>query len=490
MSLRELAKEYLTKEVYQTPLGIMKLMAAALQPKEGRILEICGGSEDFLLRASALMPKKGEEELLYIENWTGREDTSNGRENWLFCGPKEKIREFMGQDEETEQFDFIFMNAPFGYTKSEGKHTRRRLESLFLEQTVKCLAENGRGAVIVPNGLLTRTSGEDVALRKKFVEEYEVEQIILLPLSSFLPVAEVSTGILVFSKEKGEGITRIIDLRSEENLKELDKAYRKAKPICVLNRATLAEHRYVLSGEAYVSSKLDDRARMNRERTLKRQLNKLLAHIPSTHENENGQIGMFPCQRGILSRRNVIREILECEYGLLECEMLKIAEKEKWPEIEGGAFFDLKSGKRWDEAEKDGPYRVYGAMGVQGTAKTTSMEEDTALLIGRVGSYCGAVYKAWSKGFVSDNVMIANGKDGQVEEDFLMLLLKAAHFNAEKRGSVQPYITKEVVLKKAYRLPALERQQAFLKEHEELFKRLQIQEQEVEELSTELEKMV
>lgn len=489
MSLRELTKEYLTKEIYQTPLGIMKLMAAALQPKEGRILEICGESEDFLLRASALMPKKSEDELLYIENWTGREDTSTGRENWLFCGPKEKVREVMGQDEETEQFDYIFMNVPFGYTKSEGKHTRRRLESLFLEQAVKCLSENGRCAVIVPNGLLTRTSGEDIALRKRFVEEYEVEQVILLPLSSFLPIAEVSTGILVFSKEKREGITRIVDLRREENLSELAGAYQKAKPLCVLNRTILAEHQYSLSGEAYVSNVVDDRTIMNRERALKKQLKKLQAHIPSTYENENGQIGIFPCQRGILNRRNTLRDILECEYGLLECEMQKTAAKEKWQETEGGTFFSLKSGKRWDEAEKDGPYRVYGAMGVQGTAKTTSMEEDTALLIGRVGSYCGAVYKAWSKGFVSDNVMIANGKEDLVEEDFLMLLLKAAHFNAKKRGSVQPYITKEIVLKKSYPLPALERQQAFLKEHAELFERLKTQEQEVEELSTELEKM-
>lgn len=487
MSLRELTKEYLTKAVYQTPLGIMKLMAAALEPKEGRVLDICGGSEDFLLRSGAIKPEKEEGELLFIENWTGEEDTSEGRENWLFCGPKEKIREYLKAEPEEEVFDFIFMNPPFGYMKGEGKTARQRLESQFLDQVADCLAPNGRCAAVVPNGLLTRTSGEDVALRKKFIEEYQVEQVILLPLASFLPVAEVSTGILVFSKGQGEGITRIFDLRKEENLKELANAYRKAEPVCVLNRAVLAEHRYILSGETYVSSRLDDHARMNRERNLKRRLNKLLAHIPSTHENENGQIGMFPCQRGMLNRRNVLREILECEYGLLECELMKYAEKEKWPETEGSTFFALKSGKRWDEAEKDGPYRVYGAAGVQGTAKTTSMEGDTALLIGRVGSYCGAVYKAWSKGFVSDNVMVVHGKAGQVEEDFLMLLLKAAHFNAEKRGSVQPYITKEIVLKKNYRLPDAERQKKFLAVHEELFQRLKAQEKEIEELSTELE---
>lgn len=57
------------------------------------------------------------------------------------------------------------------------------------------------------------------------------------------------------------------------------------------------------------------------------------------------------------------------------------------------------SGQRLDEEEKDGPYRVYGAAGVQGSARTATMKEEQAILIGRVGSYCGAVYKAWTKGF-------------------------------------------------------------------------------------------
>lgn len=181
--------------------------------------------------------------------------------------------------------------------------------------------------------------------------------------------------------------------------------------------------------------------------------------------------------------------MIDCEYGLLECELLRASEKEKWPEAEGSTFLRLWSGKRWDESEKDGPYRVYGAAGIQGTAKRSSMESDTAVLIGRVGSYCGAVYKAWSKGFVSDNVMLVGGKDGKVEENFLILLLRAAHFNAEKRGSVQPYITKNIVLKRRYRLPDAERQRSFLKSHEDLYESIKRKEQEIEELFVEAEKM-
>ena len=67
MALRELTKEYLTKAVYHTPLEIVRLMAEALTLQEGTVLDLCGGSEDFLLRAAAMKQKKSEEELLIFE---------------------------------------------------------------------------------------------------------------------------------------------------------------------------------------------------------------------------------------------------------------------------------------------------------------------------------------------------------------------------------------------------------------------------------------
>ncbi len=488
MSLRELTKEYLTKAAYHTPLPIMTLMAAALNAKEGSILDVCGGSEEFLLRAAAIKEKKGEEELLAIENWTGIEETSGGRENLLLCGPKEKLKAAFRKKEKEKLFDYVLMNPPFGYTKGEAKSGGTRLESQFLNQALNCLKESGRCAAIVPNGLLTRTSGEDQALRQRFVEECHVEQVILLPINSFLPFAEVRTGILIFSREKGDGITKLYDFRKMDQVEQLTKAYQENQPACVLNRTTLAQHQYILSSEEYLKdNQVDIQELTKRERVLNRRLERLLTEIPSINENETGQIGMFPCFYGIQNRRNTFREILDCEYGLLECELLKAAEKEKWPKAEGSTFLGLKSGKRWDDAEKDGPYRVYGAVGVQGTAKTPSMEEETAVLIGRVGFYCGLVYKAWTKGFVSDNVMLARAVSGRAEEDFLILLLKTAHFNLEKRGSVQPYITKDMVLKRKYPLPEPERQRAFLKKYEALFEKIREQEQEVEELSVKAE---
>ena len=422
MALRELTKEYLTKAVYHTPLEIVRLMAEALPIGEGTVLDICGGSEDFLLRAAAMKQKKSEEELLIFENWTGTEDTSDGRENLLICGPTDKAADHLkkkkGKKSEEKTFDAVLMNPPFGYTKGE-KKGRVRLESQFLTQAADCVAENGHCAAVVPGGLLNRTAVEDVELRKRFVEKFHVEQVILLPISAFLPYAEVRTGIFIFAKEKGDGMTRFYDLRKvePENRKLLPEIYQRSEPVCVLNRTTLSEHQYILSTEEYLGAeKADERALISRERILRRQLSRLSEKLPSVYENELGQIGMFPCQKGIQTRKAVIKEILECEYGLLECALLKAAGKEKWPEKEGNTFLKIWSGQRLDEEEKDGPYRVYGAAGVQGSARTATMKEEQAILIGRVGSYCGAVYKAWTKGFVSDNVMLAGAVEEEAEE--------------------------------------------------------------------------
>ena len=129
------------------------------------------------------------------------------------------------------------------------EQTWLRLESQFLTQVTDCVAEHGRCAAVVPGGLLNRTAAEDVELRKRFVEEFHVEQVILLPISAFLPYAEVRTGIFIFAKEKGDGMTRFYDLRKvePEKLKSLPEIYRKSGPVCTLNRTILSQHQYKLS---------------------------------------------------------------------------------------------------------------------------------------------------------------------------------------------------------------------------------------------------
>ena len=103
MALRELTKEYLTKAVYQTPLEIVRLMAEALPLEEGTGLDICGGSEEFLLRAAAMKQKKSEEELLVFENWTGAEDTSDEGKTFLSADRRRRLRSILRRKKEKKR---------------------------------------------------------------------------------------------------------------------------------------------------------------------------------------------------------------------------------------------------------------------------------------------------------------------------------------------------------------------------------------------------
>lgn len=58
----------------------------------------------------------------------------------------------------------------------------------------------GRGAVIVPEGVLVGASNVQVELRKKLIENCELRAVISMPSKVFKPYAKVSTGILIFTK--------------------------------------------------------------------------------------------------------------------------------------------------------------------------------------------------------------------------------------------------------------------------------------------------
>ena len=59
------------------------------------------------------------------------------------------------------------------------------------------------------------------------------------------------------------------------------------------------------------------------------------------------------------------------------------------------------------QLEDDGEYPVYGGNGINGLYSMYNVESET-IIIGRVGFYCGSVYKTTSKAWVTDNALIAS----------------------------------------------------------------------------------
>lgn len=132
-----------------------------------------------------------------------------------------------------DRVDVILANPPFGASVSDGVETNfpqnyRTTESadLFLVLMIRYLKENGRAAIVLPDGSLTG-DGVKQRIRQHFLESCNLHTIVRLPNSVFQPYASVATNLLFF--EKGKPTKEI--WYWEHKLPEGYKAYSKTKPI-------------------------------------------------------------------------------------------------------------------------------------------------------------------------------------------------------------------------------------------------------------------
>ena len=129
--------------------------------------------------------------------------------------------------------DAILANPPFGGVVSNNNEnnfpqTYRTKESadLFLILMLHLLKDQGRAAIVLPDGSLTG-DGVKQRIRQKLLEDCDLHTIVRLPNSVFQPYASVATNLLFFTKGKPtETIWYYQHLMPEGY-----KAYSKTKPI-------------------------------------------------------------------------------------------------------------------------------------------------------------------------------------------------------------------------------------------------------------------
>jgi type I restriction enzyme M protein len=107
---------------------------------------------------------------------------------------------------EEKCYDLVLANPPFKGAidaadinptlPSKGRKT----EILFVHLFLRLLEMGGRGAVIVPDGVLFGTSNAHVEIRKKLIEENRLDAVVSMPGGVFRPYAGVSTAVLLFTK--------------------------------------------------------------------------------------------------------------------------------------------------------------------------------------------------------------------------------------------------------------------------------------------------
>ncbi|KAA6226648.1 SAM-dependent DNA methyltransferase [Campylobacter sp. LR185c] len=130
-----------------------------------------------------------------------------------------------------EQFNIIAMNPPYG--GSEGSEIKNLFPSkfkanetadLFMVLITQRLKENGRAAVVLPDGFLFGNDNIKKNIKKLLLYEFNLHLIVRLPKSVFAPYTGITTNILFFDKCKnGTQNTYFYRLDMPEGIKSFGK---------------------------------------------------------------------------------------------------------------------------------------------------------------------------------------------------------------------------------------------------------------------------
>ncbi|ELY6310414.1 restriction endonuclease subunit S [Cronobacter sakazakii] len=103
-----------------------------------------------------------------------------------------------------------------------------------------------------------------------------------------------------------------------------------------------------------------------------------------------------------------------------------------------------------------GAYPVYGSNGLIGSADEFMYE--AAIILGRVGAYCGSVELSEGKFWASDNTIVVEAIPDEADLWFLYYLLKDANLNQHAGGAAQPLLTQSRLKPLQYSIPSLSKQ--------------------------------
>ena len=131
---------------------------------------------------------------------------------------------------EKDQFDVILMNPPYGGSEKNDvkNHFPADLASsetadLFMSVIMYRLKQDGRAAVILPDGFLFGTDNTKVAIKRKLMREFSLHTIIRMPGSVFSPYTSITTNILFFDRTHPTKETWFYRLDMPEGYKHFSK---------------------------------------------------------------------------------------------------------------------------------------------------------------------------------------------------------------------------------------------------------------------------
>ena len=128
---------------------------------------------------------------------------------------------------------------------------------------------------------------------------------------------------------------------------------------------------------------------------------------------------------------------------------------EEWKEYKLGDLTIMKNGKK--RPQSLGRYPVYGGNGIMDYSNCYNSER--TIIVGRVGAYCGCVYKCIDKCWVSDNAIAVSPREF-VDFQFLYYLMTILDFHHYHIGGAQPLMTQDIIGDFCVKLPPLKKQES------------------------------
>ena len=211
---------------FRTPRHIIRMMVELMQPRSDDVIcDPACGTSGFLVSAGEYLKENYKEEIFfnklkkdhYMNHMFHGYDMDRtmlriGAMNMMTHGIDNPFIEYRDslsdQNPDREKYSLILANPPFkGSLDADIVSSdllkickTKKTELLFLALFLRMLKVGGRGAVIVPDGVLFGSSTAHKAIRKELVEGNRLEAVISMPSGVFKPYAGVSTAVLIFTK--------------------------------------------------------------------------------------------------------------------------------------------------------------------------------------------------------------------------------------------------------------------------------------------------
>ena len=242
--LKELQSAGSAGEFY-TPRAVTDFMAQVIQPRIGETMaDFACGTGGFIvswLKELKKQVKTTEDEEAYSNSIYGIEKKQfpymlcvtnlllHGLDVPQVYHSNTLLHDVLDYTEE-DKVDVVLMNPPYGGSeKADVKnHFPTDLASsetadLFMSVIMYRLKQDGRAAVILPDGFLFGTDNAKVNIKKKLLREFNLHTIIRLPGSVFSPYTSITTNILFFDNTHPTEETWFYRLDMPEGYKHFSK---------------------------------------------------------------------------------------------------------------------------------------------------------------------------------------------------------------------------------------------------------------------------